>query len=647
MKNKSLTKRIVSAILCLVMLFTAACITVFAADAGSENVLDLTFDSTKNGKTYAELCLANYGSGANVAKINVTNEDASGTVTVYGVVGEEEVEVGTINVTGKGEYTVNVDEYVKALKIANPEAKTGTLAFERGYLKSQIKNHLFDDKTVYTKGESPFTHVTSSTATVPLEVAQYNYVSSPYNLKFVGENDYWYIPLKEVLGKELTDADIGNTYMIDYWSYTSTKTAEGEPAKYIQNFVSTEASTEKTPVASLSQGGDQFFLLYAKANYKQFLYAFTATEAIVKAENAYLVFYAPYFTDFKTDNWVVTEAANDKITFDVCASSTHSSCSYCVNTDPYVCIEGAELSVEDAVSISLKVTLSKSVSAVKATVSYNGTAQDYVFADMTAAEDGTYEISYTMPEGAAFGDSITVEFFTQEDAKIGVFENGNITETYTTNVFSALKTIIESGDKNTAAAINAVSNELLIKTAELEAMLDKKMDASEVASELTNLKNSIEAAYEAADTALKGQLDTVSGEVETLKTALENAKTAINEAIAAIRKDLEDKTAALDAAVATKADNTEMLAKYNELKSAYETADALLEETDAALHEADLAMANAINELNKGVKDHGERLDSIETMNTVQLVAIIVVAVVAIVALILPVVKGKKKEENA
>ncbi len=307
----------------------------------------------------------------------------------------------------------------------------------------------------------------------------------------------------------------------------------------------------------------------------------------------------------------------------------------------FVIPTSAFVSGGDGFSLDILTNLPAAAKSVEITTAA-GTQTIVIDETLKPDEDGKYRFNVKLSSTA---EEVTFKVLNESGAPLKMRFADELADTYTTNLFDSVINEINKGDAENGAIIEALTKDIQDKTAALEESLAGKMDALEVSNSIRDLRTQLEGLYKAADDVLRGQLDGVSKEIADLKSALKTAEATINEAIGQIRKDLEDKTAELAAAVATKAEQSEMLTKYNELKSAYEAADVLFTANDEALAAADATMAAAINELKKTIDDHGARLDSIETMNTIQLVAIIVVALAAVAALVLPIVKGKKKTD--
>ncbi len=351
--------------------------------------------------------------------------------------------------------------------------------------------------------------------------------------------------------------------------------------------------------------------------------------------NDYLFDMTPYYGE-------AGDAKKVKIVFSCDHFSGGVKCDICGETRP---VEfKTELIMGENFDISFFAKLPEAVSTAE--ITQNGTVSTVNVSELTPETDGWYK--FTLTVGASeLSKSISFKFL-DKDGNVFTLANeaGYIGETYTVSIFEALKGEIEAGDAELSAAIDSLSKDLANRTAELEEALANKMNAEDVAASISKLRSDIEGAYKIADAVLGENITDIQYSLNVLKGTLEDAKTAINAAIAELRKDLEDKTAELEAAIATKAEGSALLEKYSELKSAYEAADVLFAENDEALKTADEAMRAAINELKKSVDEQEERISSAETMNIIQLVAVIVVFAVAVAALVLPMVKGKKKENE-
>ncbi len=398
-------------------------------------------------------------------------------------------------------------------------------------------------------------------------------------------------------------------------------------------------------------------LVYANPNISIFLYAddpsFANADGLSyinpEAENRKypigISFTGCSFINSPTTVFSLPENTGDiAITIDCAHSDSNgdAACDLCGYISPVAYVAAAEMGGE--FKLVFKSKLASIVKTIAVTTAAGTESIDV--ATLTSDTDGYYTIEKTLPMDD-LSATINIAFLDAEGKALEmVNERGAITTSYTAGVINNIKDQKANGDEDLGASIDALTKELADKTAALEEALANKMDAGDVADSISKLRSDIEKGYKAEDLILAGDIDKVAAELAKLNTALEEAKTAINQAIAAIREGLEEKTAELDAAIATKADNAEMLAKYTELKSAYEAADLVLADNDVALKAADEAMQAAINALKTTLDEQEERISSVETMNTVQLVIIIVVLIVAVAAVILPMVNGKKKENE-
>ena len=161
---------------------------------------------------------------------------------------------------------------------------------------------------------------------------------------------------------------------------------------------------------------------------------------------------------------------------------------------------------------------------------------------------------------------------------------------------AAAKTDLEG--KISAAAAKA--NEDLTKAkSELNAAIEKKADATALASAISEVNEKITAANNLI-TAIQGVNTTQGEEIENLKTALNDAKealqTQINNAISKAESDLATAKSALEAAIAAKADTATLNEKVTELNTAIDNAkkasNAYADTQDNALKEE---LTNLIN----------------------------------------------------
>ncbi len=263
--------------------------------------------------------------------------------------------------------------------------------------------------------------------------------------------------------------------------------------------------------------------------------------------------------------------------------------------------------------------------------------------DIVAGEDGYYVVEIEIPADA-LTKAVSVKLLNEANEVVALEGKDGAIDAYTANIFDIINAKIDAEKealKNELAEVNAA---LAAKAEELQAAIDGKASAEEVAQKINELNTIITEAYAEADKALGDEIDELAGELSELEVTLANAKTTLETAIKKVEDDLAAAVASLNAAIALKADATKLAEEIAKVSAAYAAADLVLTENDEALAAADASLKAAIDKLRADVDDHTARLDSIDTMNIVIFVLIGVAAVIAVVALILPIVKGKKKE---
>ncbi len=273
-----------------------------------------------------------------------------------------------------------------------------------------------------------------------------------------------------------------------------------------------------------------------------------------------------------------------------------------------------------------------------------GTVVKAVGRDIVAGEDGNYVIEFVIPSDKMTA-AVSVKLLDASGNAVSMINAaGEVIEAYSANIFDIINDRIDASNKDIKDRIDEITAEIEAKTEELQAAINDKASMAELAELIENIRGELTDGYALADGLLEEDLGLVEDELKELEAALNTAKGTLETAIKKVEDDLAAAVASLNSAIALKADATKLAEEVAKVSAAYAAADLVLSETDEALAAADASMKAAIDKLRADVDEHTARIDSAETMNTVQLVIIIVVFVVGVVALVLPMVKGKKKE---
>ncbi len=262
--------------------------------------------------------------------------------------------------------------------------------------------------------------------------------------------------------------------------------------------------------------------------------------------------------------------------------------------------------------------------------------------ELTKDANGAYIIVASVD---TINDEVTVEFLNESDVALPISLNDDVVTSYTTTVMLAINSAIDDNKADAKAEIEKLIAELGAKTEELQIAINDKVSMAELSEIIHDLEVTITAAYEDTDITIAGDIEDLEGEIAALETTIAVAKSTLETAVAKVASDLEEATANLNAAIALKADSAKLADEINKLSAAYAAADLVLSENDEALIAADAAMKSLADKLRADVDDHTARIDLAETMNTVQLIIVIAAIVIGAVAIVLPIIKGKKKED--
>ncbi len=298
---------------------------------------------------------------------------------------------------------------------------------------------------------------------------------------------------------------------------------------------------------------------------------------------------------------------------------------------------------------SFKITYTSKLAAIVTAVEITdatGTVTKTVGTDLVAGEDGNFVIEFEIPADA-MTQVVSVKLLNEAGEAVPMVNAaGAVIEAYSANIFDAINDKIDESNKDVADEIEKIKAEIEAKTEELKLALNDKVSAADLSVLIGELETTIREGYELQDELLAEELEDAAGELSDLEVTLANAKTTLETAIKKVEDDLAAAVASLNAAIALKADAAKLTEEIAKVSAAYAAADLVLTENDEALAAADASLKAAIDKLRADVDDHTARLDSIDTMNIVQLVLVIVVALAAVAALVLPMVKGKKKEQE-
>ena len=170
----------------------------------------------------------------------------------------------------------------------------------------------------------------------------------------------------------------------------------------------------------------------------------------------------------------------------------------------------------------------------------------------------------------------------------------------------SLKDTLERADAAMQAAIDSLRAELQQATSSLQAAIDTKADATELASQIAEVKKIVENANESSVLGVGG-----------LRTEYQKADELLNAAIVSLEKQLEKATADLQAAIKQKADQALLEEKIKALDEAILAAKTVAADNDTAMRTElegaiEKASADLVTMLEEMRKDLQEQIDELE-----------------------------------